>query len=59
MLYDLGNNCRIVYFGLNGDPRTPKDVNVDGVCFEGSDGHSPRNRMKKGNQGMIRSFAVK
>jgi len=19
-----GNNCRIVYFGLNGDPRTPK-----------------------------------
>ncbi|MCP4787227.1 MAG: sulfatase-like hydrolase/transferase [Fuerstiella sp.] len=20
----LGNNCRIVYFGLNGDPRTPK-----------------------------------
>ena len=41
MLYDLGNNCRIVYFGLNGDPRKPKNINVDGVYFEGSDGHGP------------------
>jgi len=37
----LGNNCRIVYFGLNGDPRTPKGVDVDGIYFEGSDGHGP------------------
>ena len=36
-----GNNCRIVYFGLNGDPRTPKGVSVDGVYFDGSDGHGP------------------
>ena len=41
MLYDLGNNCRIVYFGLNGDPRTPKGVNVDGVYFVGSKGYGP------------------
>ena len=40
-MYDLGNNCCIVYFGLNGDPRTPKNINVDGVYFEGSDGHGP------------------
>ncbi len=37
----LGNNCRIVYFGLNGDPRTLKDVGVDGTYFEGSDGQGP------------------
>ena len=37
----IGNNCRIVYFGLNGDPRTPKDINVDGIYFDGSDGHGP------------------
>jgi arylsulfatase A-like enzyme/lysophospholipase L1-like esterase len=37
----IGNNCRIVYFGLNGDPRTPKGVDVDGVYFDGSDGHGP------------------
>ena len=36
-----GNNCRIVYFGLNGDPRTPKDVNVDGIYFDGSNGSGP------------------
>jgi lysophospholipase L1-like esterase len=36
-----GNNCRIVYFGLNGDPRTPKNINVDGIYFDGSDGHGP------------------
>ncbi|MGY8676107.1 MAG: hypothetical protein ACKVHO_26350, partial [Verrucomicrobiia bacterium] len=36
-----GNNCRIVYFGLNGDPRTPKGVNVDGVYFDGSKGYGP------------------
>jgi arylsulfatase A-like enzyme/lysophospholipase L1-like esterase len=36
-----GNNCRIVYFGLNGDPRTPKGVNVDGVYFDGSKGSGP------------------
>jgi len=36
-----GNNCRIVYFGLNGDPRTPKGINVDGIYFDGSDGHGP------------------
>ena len=36
-----GNNCRIVYFGLNGDPRTPKGVNVDGIYFEGSKGYGP------------------
>ena len=40
-MYDLGNNCRIVYFGLNGDPRKTKNINVDGVYFEGSDGHGP------------------
>jgi sialidase-1 len=37
----VGNNCRIVYFGLNGDPRTPKGINVDGIYFDGSDGHGP------------------
>ncbi len=37
----VGNNCRIVYFGINGDPRKPKNINVDGVYFEGSDGHGP------------------
>jgi sialidase-1 len=36
-----GNNCRIVYFGLNGDPRTPKGVDVDGVYFDGSKGCGP------------------
>jgi sialidase-1 len=36
-----GNNCRIVYFGINGDPRTPKGVSVDGIYFDGSDGHGP------------------
>ena len=36
-----GNNCRIVYFGLNGDPRTPKGVDVDGVYFDGSNGSGP------------------
>jgi len=36
-----GNNCRIVYFGLNGDPRAPKGVDVDGVYFEGSKGYGP------------------
>ena len=36
-----GNNCRIVYFGLNGDPRTPKGVSVDGVYFDGSKGYGP------------------
>ena len=37
----LGNNCRIVYFGLNGDPRTPTGVDVDGVYFDGSKGYGP------------------
>ena len=37
----IGNNCRIVYFGLNGDPRKPKNINVDGIYFDGSDGHGP------------------
>lgn len=36
-----GHNCRIVYFGLNGDPRTPKGVDVDGVYFDGSKGYGP------------------
>ena len=36
-----GNNCRIVYFGLSGDPRTPKGVDVDGVYFDGSKGYGP------------------
>ncbi|TWT81320.1 Arylsulfatase precursor [Planctomycetes bacterium CA13] len=36
-----GNNCRIVYFGLSGDPRSPEGVNVDGIYFDGSDGHGP------------------
>ncbi len=36
-----GNNCRIVYFGLNGDPRTPKGADVDGVYFDGSSGYGP------------------
>ena len=36
-----GNNCRIVYFGLSGDPRTPKGVNVDGIYFDGSNGSGP------------------
>ena len=36
-----GHNCRIVYFGLNGDPRTPKGINVDGVYFDGSKGYGP------------------
>jgi len=36
-----GNNCRIVYFGLNGDPRTPKGVNVNGIYFDGSNGTGP------------------
>jgi hypothetical protein len=29
----VGNNCRIVYFGINGDPRTPKDIGVDGISI--------------------------
>ncbi|MDP6502648.1 MAG: hypothetical protein QF886_03490, partial [Planctomycetota bacterium] len=37
----LGNNCRIVYFGLNGDPNKPKGVNVEGVYFDGSKGYGP------------------
>ena len=37
----IGNNCRIVYFGLNGDPRTPKGVGVVGVYFDGSKGYGP------------------
>ena len=37
----VGNNCRIVYFGINGDPRKPKNINVDGIYFDGSDGHGP------------------
>jgi lysophospholipase L1-like esterase len=37
----VGNNCRIVYFGINGDPRKPKNIGVDGIYFEGSDGHGP------------------
>ena len=37
----IGNNCRIVYFGLNGDPRKPNNSNVDGVYFDGTDGHGP------------------
>ena len=36
-----GNNCRIVYFGLNGDHRTPKGVDVDGIYFDGSNGTGP------------------
>jgi sialidase-1 len=36
-----GNNCRIVYFGLNGDQRTPKGVDVDGIYFDGSNGTGP------------------
>ncbi|MCP4778723.1 MAG: hypothetical protein GY880_31290 [Planctomycetaceae bacterium] len=36
-----GNNCRIVYFCLNGDPRTPKGVNVNGIYFDGSNGTGP------------------
>ena len=36
-----GNDCRIVYFGLNGDPRSPKGVNVDGIYLDGSGGHGP------------------
>lgn len=28
-----GNNCRVSYFGLNGNPRTPKGVGVDGAYF--------------------------
>lgn len=35
------SNCRIVYFGLSGDPRTPKGVSVDGVYFDGSKGYGP------------------
>ena len=37
----IGNNCRIVYFGFNGDPRSPENISVDGIYFEGSDGHGP------------------
>ena len=36
-----GNNCRIVYFGLNGDPRSPENIGVDGIYFEGSKGYGP------------------
>jgi len=36
-----GNNCRIVYFGLNGDPRSPENISVDGIYFDGSDGYGP------------------
>jgi len=34
-----GNNCRIVYFGYNGDTRAPRNIRVDGIYFEGTDGH--------------------
>ena len=37
----VGNNCRIVYFGINGDPRKPRNIDVDGIYFEGSDGDGP------------------
>ena len=37
----VGNNCRIVYFGVNGDPRKPENIDVDGFYLEGSDGHGP------------------
>jgi arylsulfatase A-like enzyme len=37
----VGNNCRIVYFGINGDPREPENIDVDGIYFEGSDGYGP------------------
>jgi hypothetical protein len=37
----IGNNRRIAYFGLNGYPRTPKGVDVDGVYFDGSKGYGP------------------
>ena len=36
-----GTNCRIVYFGLNGGPRTPKGINVYGIYFDGSNGTGP------------------
>ncbi|MDB4394329.1 SGNH/GDSL hydrolase family protein, partial [Rhodopirellula sp.] len=36
-----GNKCRIVYFGLNGDPRAPKGVNVNDIYFDGSNGTGP------------------
>jgi lysophospholipase L1-like esterase len=37
----VGNNCRIVYFALNGESRKAKNIAVDGIYFEGSDGHGP------------------
>lgn len=37
----VGYDCRIVYFGINGNPRKPKNIGVDGIYFEGSDGHRP------------------
>ena len=37
----VGNSCRIVYFAINGAPRKPKNIGVDRICFEGSDGHGP------------------
>ena len=37
----VGNNCRVVYFGINGDPRKAENMSVDEIYFEGSDGHGP------------------
>jgi lysophospholipase L1-like esterase len=37
----VGNNCRVVYFGINGDPRKVENMSVDDIYFEGSDGHGP------------------
>ena len=40
----IGNNCRIVYFAINGDPRSPNGISVKGLKFEGSNGTGPEDQ---------------
>ena len=40
----IGNNCRIVYFAINGDPRSLNGISVKGLTFEGSNGTGPEDQ---------------
>ncbi|MBT4821945.1 MAG: sulfatase-like hydrolase/transferase [Lentisphaerae bacterium] len=40
----IGSNCRIVYFAINGDPRSPTGTRVKGLTFEGSNGTGPEDQ---------------
>jgi len=40
----IGNNCRIVYFAINGDPRAPTGTGAKGLTFAGSNGTVPEDQ---------------